>query len=122
MRFLVAISLALFVAPLGGASAFSSERIVVTVLDIEGEVTLVAWTPVAGAAGYEVFRGPSFDDLHLLSEVTISEYVDEKPKTGDVVYLIRSINTRTGGQTGSGGSCVERSGTTGVSVTTSSCA
>lgn len=121
MRTVVLLTLALLMlGPLGSANE-GGGRLVLTIISVDEEAVLLAWTPAVGATEYEVLRGPSPEKAVRLGIAPSTAFLDDSPHAGDVWYIVKSIQFRSGGGEDSSGSCVERQGTTGVAVTTSSC-
>jgi len=120
MRSLVVLAIALLVAPMGITSAESTDRLAVTIVNFDEKAALVTWSPAPDAIAYEVYRGTSPEHATLIEVTSLTAILDGAPLPGEAWYIIKSLADRHGGG-GAGGSCVDRHGTTGVSVTTSSC-
>lgn len=121
MRVILALAISLALAPLA-QSADDGERgrLAVSIIQVNNDAVIVAWTPAPGAVSYEVYRGTSPETATKIAETRTTAILDEAPQVGNIWYIVRSVQLNSDG--GSyGGSCVDHHGTTGVSVTTKHC-
>jgi len=99
MRFLIACTVALFLAP-AFASAESQEEprdaLSVSVARIVGKGVYVAWTPAPGAVLYDVYRGPNLESLRWIGQTPAVEYTDFSAPDHDTWYQIVSQGAHTG--------------------------
>ena len=130
MRFAVACTLALLLAPsfVSSTEAQPRDALAVSVYGVPDVGVIVAWTPAPNAVGYAIFRGASPDDAEYVGQSTTVLFHDPAPLEGASWYVIYSIEPRESGALGAlaalgkfRGSCVHQSGTTGVTVTASHC-
>lgn len=94
MRFLIALTVALFVAPSVVTAESQQEprdALTVSVVRVVGKGVYVAWTPAPGATMYQVYRGPTLDDLELLYQTPATEYADLAVPNEDMWYQIVSV-------------------------------
>ena len=128
MRPILAVVVALLFAPLTSATDWSEARdgIAMSVVRIEDEHVYVSWTAAPGAVTYELYRGPSLDELSLLTQTPTLAFTDHEAPTGDTWYVVVSdvlLPSTAGVEVGPmRGKCLIMRGLTGVSIHMASCA
>lgn len=107
----------LLASPLVGATDRASrERLAVTLIDISDLGTQVTWSVGTMAVAYLVYRGPDNENLELLAETSSNFFFDDDPPTGDVHYLILSVDPYGSDIGRARGACVNHRGATGISI------
>lgn len=125
MRSVWLLLVALLVVPTIGAASWDEreDRLAVTVMRIDDAFVHVSWSAAPGALAYEVHRGPSLDDLELITTTPALEYADAYAPEGDTWYVIISTYPITSSLEPGPirGKCVAMRGLTGISVTVAHC-
>jgi len=128
MRFGAAFVFAITLLPAvaGLAETEPRDAMAVAIFSSEDLGVIVTWSPAPNAISYAVYRGASLDDLVLLGETPATFWHDEDPLPGESWYVILSQAAASDPPSPADfgsfqGSCVNRNGTTGVTVTASHC-
>lgn len=117
---------ALLVLPTISANDWSEARdgIAVTLLRADDNFVHVSWTAAPGALSYELYRGPTLDDLTLVTQTPNLEYADAYAPDGDTWYVVVSRVPPVSSHLDIGpmrGKCLVLRGLTGVSITLANC-
>ena len=100
------------------------EGIGVTLLRADESFVHVSWTVAPGAVSYELYRGPTLDDLQLITQTPNLEYADAYAPDEDVWYVVvsrvPSISTHVDPEP-MRGKCLSLRGYTGVTITVANC-
>ena len=127
MRIGVALVLSMFLVPLAVSSEGEArDALAVGIYHVDGVGAIISWSPAPGATGYEVYRGPTLDDLTLIGSTETTIFFDPDSPAGDVWYMILSTHPATipvlnGGIGTYKGACVDHHGMTGISVSAANC-
>lgn len=127
MRFTCVFALACtfaLTAPLASSHDASRDRLAVTLIDITSDATgstFVSWSVATSAMRYDVYRGYDLDELELLAQTSSNWAFDHDPPSGDVWYVILSIDHSGSNIGGSRGACINHRGATGISIAVSHC-
>lgn len=127
MRSVVALTLALLLAPTLASASQEEPRdaLAMTIVGVDDVATSVSWSPAPVALLYEVYRGPSMDELTLLGTTPSTSFLDMTESSEDTVWYVvigRAVSQSVGEHLHTmRGKCVATRGTTGYSVTLAHC-
>lgn len=126
MRSVYVLLGALLVLPTISATDWEEPRdgIGVTLIRADDNFVHVSWTAAPGAVSYELYRGPTPDDLELITQTPNLEYADAYAPDEDTWYVVISRVPALSSHVEPGpmrGKCISLRGYTGITVTIANC-
>lgn len=126
MRSVYVLLGAILVLPTISAADYDEPRdsLAVTLLRADDNFVHVSWTAAPGALSYALYRGPTPDDLTLITQTPNLEYADAYAPDADTWYVIVSQVPQIDSHIQPGpmrGKCLAMRGLTGFSLTLANC-
>lgn len=127
MRLALVVTLGLLCAPTLASATQEEVRDALTmhITLVDGVGATVAWSGAPGLLEYELYRGPTLDELELVATTSLTSFHDMTvPEDGSVWYVVigRTSNSAlTDSVDTMRGKCLATRGMTGYSVTLAHC-